>query len=206
MPPAAKRNPIILCLGVSGSGRTKFIDSVSSKDKAAVGFFKKMKVTIYQALRPDTTAVGAVTLTSKESPMILLDTPGVDLNDGVNDVKGDVQKWLKDNYKQEKIEDYVDFILYFHRITDNRVQAEPIPFDWRNTLDKFAARDPSRLIFVTTMCDKMRDEAKRQKVQDTLKTCYFQRWIEKGAGFEACDGTSEAASNVLRIISSALTI
>ncbi|KAF9526011.1 hypothetical protein CPB83DRAFT_858503 [Crepidotus variabilis] len=105
-----------------------------------------------------------------------------------------IANWLKDKY-EEKV--YLTGILYLHRITDNRMAGTPL----RNlrVFGKLCGGEEEvgkRVVFVTTMWDKLRTQEKGEKREGELMQ-YWSPMLDIGASTSRFDDTKISAEKIV---------
>ncbi|KAJ8487226.1 hypothetical protein ONZ45_g14410 [Pleurotus djamor] len=115
--------------------------------------------------------------------IVFVDTPGFDdipAFDGTN--KSDIKildmiaDWLKETYAQKA---QLSGILYFHRISDNRMAGTPSKN--RHMLEELCGKDAfGKLVLTTTMWDEV-DEATGLQREKELEKNYWKTMINHGS-------------------------
>ncbi|KAL4062813.1 hypothetical protein V8B97DRAFT_1877360 [Scleroderma yunnanense] len=126
--------------------------------------------------------------------VILVDTPGFD-----DTKKSDLEilelisGWLKENYKRKV---FLSAILYFHRITDNRMAGTPLKN--LRVFEKLCGDDAmAQVVLVTTMWDEVERDVGEQRLQE-LRTSYWKGMISRGSTTFAYENTPDSARNFLK--------
>ena len=100
-------------------------------------------------------------------------------------------------YKQNKVP---AALLYFHRITDNRMSGAP--YKSLRLFGKLCGENATpRIIIVTTMWDKMQNRlevAERREME--LKTTFWKDMIENSATDQRFDNSTPSAREILRLV------
>jgi len=179
---------IVAVMGPTGAGKSTFIDAASRQDGKNVG----------QRLKSCTSDVRAVRCTrfdpatGKTNNVVLVDTPGFDdthLSD--MEVLGLIADWLKESYRHKK---KISGILYFHRITDNRMGGSPL----RNLRmfgnlcgDGEALRN---VILTTTMWANLKDKNIGIQRESELLAKWWKPMVERGSVHKRFDVAVDAHS------------
>ncbi|PPQ67558.1 hypothetical protein CVT24_002838 [Panaeolus cyanescens] len=167
---------IIACMGPTGSGKSNFIKKVCNhhctddeQNDAPSGKEQLTSVTsriVAYRLRNHPTM---------KNRIVLVDTPGFDdthLSD--MDVLKMLGKWLSKTYRKHTM---LAGILYFHRITDNRVSGTA-----NRNIRMFGklcgSKAAEKVVIVTTMWDAVakQDENKQKNAQERLKELQSKYW------------------------------
>jgi len=179
---------LIAVMGPTGSGKSSFITmaSGSSSNLAGVG----------HTLQSCTSEISIVRVQSVELGInvVLVDTPGFDdTNRSDVDILKMVSKWLKKTYEQHI---YLSGILYFHRISDNRMAGTPLKnlkmFQELCGPDAF-----SRIILTTTMWDEVEIPVGEQREKE-LKEKYWKPMMDLKSKTERYHNSHESAWEILR--------
>lgn len=122
-----------------------------------------------------------------------LDTPGFnDTDRGENDILLSLVTWLCDLYRAKVT---ISGILYFHRISDDRMQGSTL----RN-LRAFEAicgdASMSNVILVTTHWDQVSSNVGEER-ESELKEGFWMRMIQHGAKTGRFNGTAEGAKQIV---------
>lgn len=109
-------NVIILVVGPTGSGKSSFVSQASGIQDDIVG----------HDLVSKTSEILAVKYTDEESGLdiVLVDTPG--LSNTLKDDSEVLRMFTEWSRKLKKRDLVISGILYFHRISDNRIPANPL--------------------------------------------------------------------------------
>ncbi|KAI5837208.1 P-loop containing nucleoside triphosphate hydrolase protein [Morchella snyderi] len=114
----------IAVLGVTGSGKSSFIELCTGRDENSVGhsLYSAKSVcarSVDLQIYTETTEVKVFPFEHKGTTINLIDTPGFDdTNRTDTEVLRDVASWLGDHYKDGQ---KLNGIIYLHRITDPRM-------------------------------------------------------------------------------------
>ncbi|KAL4064648.1 P-loop containing nucleoside triphosphate hydrolase protein [Scleroderma citrinum] len=153
-------------MGTSGTGKSLFISQVTGNEDG-----------VGHQLTSCTSDIGVTKCTILGFPVVLVDTPGFDDTE-ISDVQvlEMISDWLVKTYRRKVL---LSFILFFHRITDNRMSGTPL----RNlqVFQKLCGHKAmSRVILVTTMWDEIEVEIGQERL-DELKGGYWKPMIAKGS-------------------------
>ncbi|KAF3105103.1 hypothetical protein TWF594_005690 [Orbilia oligospora] len=100
---------IILLIGQTGTGKTSFIYNATGNPNAKIG----------EELESETSEISQYDLFVDGHRVVLVDTPGFDDTEIPDaDIFRNLAEWLAKSYKQGKL---IAGIIYFQRITDNRL-------------------------------------------------------------------------------------
>ncbi|KAF9525181.1 hypothetical protein CPB83DRAFT_885718 [Crepidotus variabilis] len=160
---AATEEVIIAIMGSIGSGKSQIIDLLAGTNGAGAGLTNhgndQVEIARLKLKRRDN---------GHDVDVVLLDTPGFDDTGGSDmETLDKVSNWLVSKYPKGTC---LAGILYLHRITDNRMTAKP-----HQNLRLFGklcggnAEVEKKLIFVTTMWDKLRDQSLGVSREKNLK-------------------------------------
>ncbi|KAF9051591.1 hypothetical protein BJ165DRAFT_1401087 [Panaeolus papilionaceus] len=182
----------ILVMGMTGVGKSKFIESFSSKP---------LKNTIsgdsLESVTQDLTAYKLVNVNLHGGhPILLIDTPGfADPNLSEMTVVQQIQGWMRAN----KI-DVINHILFLDRISDTRVAGNKGKvFDMFKELTGSGSAE--NITILTTMWDLMQ-YTEKQKIQaearfQQLKNEHWQEFIAEGARILKFTNTQSSALKAL---------
>ncbi|KAJ6014640.1 P-loop containing nucleoside triphosphate hydrolase protein [Penicillium herquei] len=184
----------IAVMGVTGSGKSSFI-SLCAKKHVKIG----------HDLNSCTAAVSVYTYDiSSNRTVYLIDTPGFDdTNRSDTQVLSEIAAWLGNSYKN-KIE--LTGILYFHRISDIRLQGSA-----KRNLIMFTQlcgeAALTKVILVTTMWDKIPvDEATRREKELFETPEFWGYMMSKGSTSHRHNNTKQSARMIVdRLIKSGTT-
>ncbi|KAF9533598.1 P-loop containing nucleoside triphosphate hydrolase protein [Crepidotus variabilis] len=178
---------IIAVMGPTGTGKSTFVNKVAGRYATAVS----------DELSSCTQEIKAVDCELNGRKVVLVDTPGFDdTNLSDLDVLELIADWLRKTYK-EGVE--LCGLLYFHRITDNRMAGSP-----RRLLETFQniCGEPAfrNVILTTTMWDEI-DEEDGASREGELSKQYWKQMLAYGARSTRFLNTPESAWNVISLVS-----
>ncbi|KAL4078010.1 P-loop containing nucleoside triphosphate hydrolase protein [Scleroderma citrinum] len=183
---------IIAVMGPTGAGKSTFIDrAVGRPDTGAghdlVSCTKEIRPVRYP--HPD-----------GERNIVLVDTPGFDdtfLSD--TQILRNIAEWLKTTYKQKVL---LSGLLYFHRISDNRVAGTPLRN--LNMFRELCGRDNfENVVLVTTMWDEVLEDVGLQR-EEELQSEFWKTMIRLGSTTRRFHLTEESAWEIINTISVSL--
>ncbi|KAF9533604.1 P-loop containing nucleoside triphosphate hydrolase protein [Crepidotus variabilis] len=183
-----KRDIVIAIMGPTGSGKSNFIDHLSTSSARAGS-----------RLQSVTEAVEAIRLrghSNYQDRIVLVDTPGFD-----DTYRSDMEilqligEWLKRTYKSSI---KLSGILYLHRISDNRMAGSP-----HRNLRMFGElcgdRAMAKVILVTTMWDRVLPEVGTKRENDLLAN-YWAVMTQEGAQTFRFKNTDDSAWEILDVL------
>src|SRR6266498_842850 len=85
-------------------------------------------------------------------------------------------------------------LLYFHRISDNRMAGTPLKNF--HLFEKVCGDDFDKIVLTTTMWDDVEEEVGAERELE-LKTVYWKSMIERGSHVQRFLYTRESASEIL---------
>ncbi|KAF9489918.1 hypothetical protein BDN71DRAFT_1525719 [Pleurotus eryngii] len=176
---------IIAIMGPTGAGKSSFIN-MATGNVTGVG----------HDLESCTNSIDILKFQCIERSMqdiIFVDTPGFD-----DTHKSDVEilemiaGWLKQTYEQNV---KLAGILYFHRITDNRMAGTPLKN--LHMFEKLCGKDAlQNIILTTTMWDEV-DEATGEQREKELERHYWKTMISQGSKTMRYQNTDKSAWNII---------
>lgn len=177
---------VIATMGPTGSGKSSFISKATGIQEAIVG----------HDLISKTSEISAVRYIDNESDLslVLIDTPGLDNTfRGDSDVLNMITEWLC-NMKGKGF--FVTGILYFHRITDNRVRGIP-------TRDLIVFKDICggfqevlrKTTLTTTMWDEVDEAVGKRRVTELQSSAI---WKTMGRYMNDQDSAKRLIQEVIR--------
>ncbi|KAG5811352.1 hypothetical protein H9Q74_006072 [Fusarium xylarioides] len=184
-----KKQPtmVIAVMGVTGSGKSTFVRTVTGKDEVVVG----------HSLEACTQEITAWGFSARGHNILLADTPGFnDTYKSETEILHDIAKWLETLYRQNA---KLVGILYLHRITDNRMEGSAM----RNLkiFRKLCGKDPMKSVVILSTCWGKIDHERAVEHEDELKANpnFWGSMIEHGARVRRFDGTKQSALDVLML-------
>ncbi|KAG6335341.1 hypothetical protein ID866_3752 [Astraeus odoratus] len=175
---------IIAIMGPTGAGKSSFINKATGNADNGVG----------HELTSFTSEIKVFKCVIDESPVILVDTPGFD-----DTKKSDLEilelisDWLDKTYQKDAL---LSAVLYFHRISDNRMAGTPLKN--LRVFEKLCGKKAmSRVILVTTMWDEVEKEIGEERLAE-LKRSYWKAMISRGSVPFKYENSSKSAKKLLR--------
>ncbi|KIM46982.1 hypothetical protein M413DRAFT_440534 [Hebeloma cylindrosporum] len=161
---------IIALMGLTGSGKSQIIDSLTGQNTRAAKSLKTCAdgVSAYRVL--DHEKYG--------NRLVLVDTPGFDATHKTDrQILEMISKWMTKTYKRRVT---LTAIFYVHRITDLQVSGTA-----HHNLCMFAElcgdKSARNVMLVTTMWDNVKDIPAAEKKEANLKERYWNVMIHHGA-------------------------
>ncbi|KAF9533601.1 P-loop containing nucleoside triphosphate hydrolase protein [Crepidotus variabilis] len=182
---------IIAIMGPTGSGKSKIIDTLTGKSWSGAGLKSVTDHvrTVSLSLKPDRHGGRPVNV-------VLVDTPGFDdTHKSDSEVLEMIAGWLASKYSKGTC---LTGIMYLHRITDNRMSGTP----HRNLkmFGKLCGGDEEvgkKVVFVTTMWDKLREASVGVQRESQLKD-FLRPMLDLGACTWRSQNTKEDAERLVR--------
>ncbi|RSM14695.1 hypothetical protein CDV31_005277 [Fusarium ambrosium] len=175
----------VALMGVTGSGKSTFISHCTAQ-----------KATVGNGLQSCTRNVEVYSFTYRPGVKVhLVDTPGFDdtnRQDGA--VLGEISGWLSKTYTEQI---YLSGILYFHRISDIRMQGTGKMNMW--LLRKLCGREAvNKVVLTTTMWELVEEKTAELRLKELEETEEFWGYMKKnGAGVHRHYNNKESALHVL---------
>ncbi|KAJ8456402.1 hypothetical protein ONZ45_g18733 [Pleurotus djamor] len=157
-------------IGLTGSGKSSFINKLTGTDIERVG----------HELEPCTNDINILRFQCLERSLqdiVFVDTPGFDgVHKTDKDILNMIANWLRVTYEQNV---KMSGILYFHRISDNRVVSPPLKD--LTIFEKLCGKDAlGNVILTTTMWDEEDAETGLQR-QKNIEKNYWKAMIKRGS-------------------------
>ncbi|KAI6017899.1 hypothetical protein EDC04DRAFT_474657 [Pisolithus marmoratus] len=175
---------IIAIMGPTGAGKSSFVaKATGGNGDEGVG----------HSLTSHTSEIKATRCMIGGSNVVLVDTPGFD-----DTKKSDLQilesisDWLSKTYKQGTL---LSGILYFHRISDNRMAGTPLK-NLRVFQKLCGSKAMSQVVLVTTMWDEVEEEVGNERLEE-LKGNYWRFMIVQGSSTYCYRNTVESSRQLL---------
>ncbi|KAI6013519.1 hypothetical protein EDC04DRAFT_2579352, partial [Pisolithus marmoratus] len=145
------------------------------------------------ALTSHTSEIKSTRCMIKGSNVVLVDTPGFDDTSKSDlEILESISEWLSKTYKKGTL---LSNILYFHRISDNRMAGTPL-----KNLGIFqklcGAKAMSQVVLVTTMWDEVDGVVGNERLEE-LKNNYWKLMIAQGSTTYCYLNTLESSSQLL---------
>lgn len=173
---------IIAIMGPTGAGKSSFVAKATGINEG-----------VGHSLTSHTSEIKATRCMIGGSDVVLVDTPGFD-----DTKKSDLQilqmisDWLSKSYKKGTL---LSGILYFHRISDNRMAGTPLK-NLRVFQKLCGTKAMSQVVLVTTMWDEV-DEAVGNERLEELKDNYWKLMIAQGSTTYDYRNTLESSKQLL---------
>lgn len=182
---AGIKDIIIVLVGPTGTGKSSFIDKVTGDAGDSVG----------HNLTSCTSEIRVTRYAIEGFNVVLADTPGYnDTSQSELEVPEMILNWLDSTYETRPI---LSAVLYFHRISDNRVPARTPMRILRDFQKLFGENDMSRVTLVTTMWDEEEDDVGEEKLKE-LEESYWKMMILRGSTTFKYLNTQDSAMQLLR--------
>jgi len=176
---------VIAVMGPTGSGKSTFI-------KLATGF----DTVVGHTLESGTSEIKNYKLSVPEladGDVVFVDTPGFDdTHKSDADILKMVADWLKSTYEKEIL---LSGLLYFHRISDNRMAGTPLK-NLRMFEELCGKNAFHNVILTTTMWDEVDEQIGRLR-EEELKSRYWRSMLDRNSTTSRFLGTRDSA---LRLI------
>ncbi|KAI6148898.1 hypothetical protein BKA82DRAFT_326824 [Pisolithus tinctorius] len=174
-------------MGPTGSGKSSFIDKATGCTGAGVG----------HDLTSCTSEIKVTRCVVEQSNVVLVDTPGFDGTMKSNlKVLDMISDWLNKEYQTGAT---LSALLYFHRISDNRMAGLPLG-TLRVFRKLYGENSMQDVTLVTTMWDEVEDDVGQQRLAE-LKESYWKMMISQGAmSFEHMNTQASAMQLLVSIV------
>ncbi|KAF8805168.1 hypothetical protein BYT27DRAFT_7192832 [Phlegmacium glaucopus] len=160
---------IIAVMGPTGSGKSTFINIITD-----------FEIGVGHNLESCTNEVNNVRISMPElayGDLVFVDTPGFDdTNKSDVDILKMVADWLKSTYAKNIL---LSGLLYFHRITDNRMAGTPLK-NLRMFEELCGKNSFQNVILATTMWDDI-DNATGAAREEELKSKYWRAMLDRNS-------------------------
>ncbi|KAI5990803.1 P-loop containing nucleoside triphosphate hydrolase protein, partial [Pisolithus marmoratus] len=173
-------------MGPTGAGKSSFIANATMREGEGVG----------HDLTSCTSEIKVTKCEVEGSRVVLVDTPGSDhTNKSDMDILKLISDWLNAEYQTRPI---LSAILYFHRITDNRMAGTLL----KNlcAFEKLCGKNAlSKVILVTTMWDEVEDNVGEERLKE-LRDAYWKLMLSRGSMTFECKDVRGSPMDLLRLI------
>ncbi|KAJ3513215.1 hypothetical protein NLJ89_g3078 [Agrocybe chaxingu] len=180
----AEDNLIIAVMGPTGSGKSSFINTTTGY-RQGVG----------HTLESCTSDINVVKFSCQPifpNDIYFVDTPGFDdTNKSDTEIFKLISNWLNKTYESHI---KLSGLLYFHRISDNRMAGTPLKN--LRMFEKLVGSKFHNIILTTTMWDEV-DEETGQMREDELRSIYWKTMIDRGSGTARFLQTTQSAFQLL---------
>ncbi|KAF8805169.1 P-loop containing nucleoside triphosphate hydrolase protein [Phlegmacium glaucopus] len=160
---------IIAVMGPTGSGKSTFINIITD-----------FEIGVGHTLKSCTNEVNNVRISMPElayGDLVFVDTPGFgNTNKSDTDILKMVVDWLKSTYAKNNL---LSGLLYFHRITDNRMVGTPLK-NLRMFEELCGKNSFKNVILATTMWDDI-DDATGAAREEELKSKYWRAMLDRNS-------------------------
>ncbi|KAF9447339.1 hypothetical protein P691DRAFT_706948, partial [Macrolepiota fuliginosa MF-IS2] len=177
---------VVLLLGPSGSGKTSFISTAAGID-GGVGHGLKSLTSEIDVIKV------RVPHGAQSIDVVLVDTPGFD-----NAHRSDYQtlKLISDWLKRTRENVLLHGILYFHGISDNRVENTSLR-DLAMFEKLCGPQWLERVVMVTTMWDELQDEEVGRRREEELESTFWKGILSQGSTTARYKNSKESAWHIL---------
>ncbi|KAI6125339.1 P-loop containing nucleoside triphosphate hydrolase protein [Pisolithus croceorrhizus] len=184
---ARAADTIIALMGPPGAGKSSFIANATKQEGKGVG----------HDLTSCTSGIKATKCCVEGFSIVLVDTPGIDdTNKSDMHILKLVSDWLKAEYRT--CPPILSAILYFHRISDNRMAGTPLQ-NLRFFERLCGENATSKVTLVTTMWDEVDSEVGKERLRE-LKKGYWQGMVSRGSTTFECEDPQGSPMKLLQQI------
>ncbi|KAI5988365.1 P-loop containing nucleoside triphosphate hydrolase protein [Pisolithus albus] len=170
-------------MGPTGAGKSSFVARATNSGDEGVG----------HALVSHTSEIKATRCIIEKSNVVLVDTPGFDDTKKSDlEILESISDWLTKTYDQGTL---LSGILYFHRISDNRMAGTPLK-NLRVFQKLCGNKAMSRVILVTTMWDEVDESIGNERLKE-LEGNYWKAMIAQGSTTYRYENTLKSSSKLL---------
>ncbi|KAG6335339.1 hypothetical protein ID866_3750 [Astraeus odoratus] len=174
---------IIAIMGPTGAGKSSFVSKATGIIDESVGHM----------LTSHTSEIRATKCVVGGSNVVLVDTPGFDDTKKSDlEILQSISDWLTKTYKKEAL---LSGLLYFHRITDNRMAGTPLK-NLRVFQKLCGNKAMSQIVLTTTMWDEVDEEVGIERLTE-LQGNYWKGMIARGSTTFRYWNTPESARTLL---------
>lgn len=177
---------MIMVMGVTGSGKSYFINKLR-KDAVLEG----------SGLNSETRECQVVRLKIGDTYIAVVDTPGFD-----DTKRSDTE--ILDQITQFLVTQYLlgislKGIIYFHRITDNKMQGSALRY-FRMFQSLCGDHALGNVVLVTTMWNQLKDRALGLRRDQQLRDEFWSLMEDKGSCITSFDGSAEMAETIVYML------
>ncbi|KAI6110227.1 P-loop containing nucleoside triphosphate hydrolase protein [Pisolithus thermaeus] len=189
-----EKDIIIALMGPTGAGKSSFIANAKNHDKG-VGHDEG----VGHDLTSFTSDIKATKLEFEKSSVVLVDTPGFnDTKKSDLDILNLISDWLNAKCQGQTSRPILSAILYFHRISDNRMAGTPLKN--LRVFEKLCGENAmSKVTLVTTMWDEVDDDVGAERLKE-LKDTYWRAMILQGSTTFECKDARGSPMELLQQI------
>ncbi|KAI6099978.1 P-loop containing nucleoside triphosphate hydrolase protein [Pisolithus croceorrhizus] len=190
---ARARDTIIALMGPTGAGKSSFIANATKQEGKGVG----------HDLTSCTNEIKATKCHVEGFSIVLVDTPGIDdMNRSEMHILKLISDWLKAEYPTPQ--PILSAILYFHRISDNRVAGTGTPLQNLRLFEKLCGKNAMpKVTLVTTMWDEVDSEVGKERLKEPKKN-YWREMVSRGSTTFECEDPKGSPMKLLRQIAQRL--
>ncbi|KAH7925407.1 hypothetical protein BV22DRAFT_1129069 [Leucogyrophana mollusca] len=185
MEDARDNDIIILVMGITGAGKSSFINAVAGKNA----------VTVCHSLTAQTATIEHVIVPHPDDAdrrVVLVDTPGFDdtyLDD--SEILRRIAGWLADSYNMKK---KITGIIYLHEITQTRNPSETL-----NAIQLLCGKPAYRnMVLATTKWSNIAEA--RGKEREGLLYASWKGMLDLGSSMCRFLGTRDSGWNIVRLL------
>ncbi|KAI5995164.1 P-loop containing nucleoside triphosphate hydrolase protein [Pisolithus albus] len=170
-------------MGPTGAGKSSFVARATNSGDEGVG----------HALVSHTSEIKAAKCIIEKSNVVLVDTPSFnDTHKSDLQTLESISDWLNKTYQQGTL---LSGILYFHRISDNRMAGTPLK-NLRVFQKLCGDKAMSQVILVTTMWDEVDESVGNERLEE-LEGSYWKVMIAQGSTTYCYRNTQESSRELL---------
>ncbi|KAI6123661.1 P-loop containing nucleoside triphosphate hydrolase protein [Pisolithus croceorrhizus] len=178
-----KEDIIIVIMGHTGAGKSSFVANATNSGDEGVG----------HGLFSHTSEIKATRCTIGGSNVVLVDTPGSDATEKPDlQILESISDWLNKSYEKGTL---LSGILYFHRISDNRMAGTPLK-NLRVFQKLCGKKAMSQVILVTTMWDEVEESVGNERLEELVGN-YWKVMIAQGSTTYRYGNTPESSRQLL---------
>ncbi|KAI6117107.1 hypothetical protein EDD17DRAFT_1071575 [Pisolithus thermaeus] len=170
-------------MGPTGAGKSSFVANATNSGDEGVG----------HGLFSHTSEIKATRCTIGGSNVVLVDTPGSDATEKPDlQILESISDWLNKSYEKGTL---LSGILYFHRISDNRMAGTPLK-NLRVFQKLCGKKAMSQVILVTTMWDEVEESVGNERLEELVGN-YWKVMIAQGSTTYRYGNTPESSRQLL---------
>ncbi|KAL4073387.1 P-loop containing nucleoside triphosphate hydrolase protein [Scleroderma citrinum] len=170
-------------MGPTGAGKSSFVSRATGAAGDGVG----------HTLTSHTSEIKATRYKIGGASVVLVDTPGFDDTKKSDlEILESIANWLGETYKEGAL---LSALLYFHRITDNRMAGTPLK-NLRVFQRLCGNNAMSQIVLTTTMWDEVDEEVGMERLEE-LRGSYWKPMIAQGSTTFRYLNTQESAMELI---------